>query len=74
MRDGLLLLDSGDQPVGRLSRHATSQWLPRLDQIEQIRIDAILRQYRRHCAPDYLERCRCEQWEVRLVEIPWRAR
>jgi len=46
---------------------------PRLGQIEQIRTDALLRQYRRHCAPDFAERCRCAQWEVPLVEFRWRT-
>ena len=73
VHDGLLLLDRHNLPIGRLSQHAAALWVPRIGQIEDVRIDAILRQHRRHCAPDFAERCRCEQWEVPLVEIRWRA-
>jgi ATP-dependent DNA helicase RecQ len=72
-RDSLLLLDQTGQAVGRLSRRAAAHWLPRLEQIERIRIDAMLRQDKAHSAPDFAERCRCQHWEVPLVEIRWRT-
>jgi len=72
-RDSLVLLDQTGQPVGRLSRRAAAQWLPRLEQIKGIRIDAMLRQDKAHSAPDFAERCHCEHWEVPLVEIRWRS-
>jgi len=72
-RDSLLLLDPTGHPVARLSRRAAATWLPRLDRIETIRIDAILRQDKARSAPDFAERCRTEHWEVPLVEIRWRA-
>jgi ATP-dependent DNA helicase RecQ len=72
-RVSLLLLDAAGHPVGRLSRRAAATWLPRLAQIEAIRIDALLRQDKAHSAPDFADRCKVEPWEVPLVEIRWRV-
>ena len=72
-RDSLLLLDAAGHPVGRLSRRAGAEWLPRLAQIEQIRIDAMLRQDKAHSSPEFAERCRIDHWEVPLVEIRWHS-
>lgn len=74
-RDGnaLTLLDPNARPVGRLSRRAAAVWLPRVERIEAIRVDAMLRQSGRHSTPEYAERCRCEHWEVPLVEIQWQV-
>jgi ATP-dependent DNA helicase RecQ len=71
--DALLLMDGDGHPVARLSKRTAADWLPRVDAIEAIRVFAMLRQERRHCAPAYIDSCRCEQWELPLPEIRWRA-
>ncbi len=73
-RDGehLLLLDAKQRAVARLSRKAAGVWLPRLDRIEQIRVEALLRRDRSQATSDFVDALRVDAWEVPLVEIRWR--
>jgi ATP-dependent DNA helicase RecQ len=74
-REGqLLLLDAAGKAVARLSRRAAAEWLPRIEQIEQIRVEALLRRDRHQDdKPDHAKYCLCDRWEVPLVEIRWHA-
>jgi ATP-dependent DNA helicase RecQ len=69
----LLLLDRSGNPVARLSKRAAAEWQPRIERIEQIRVQAMLQRDRRNEPPEYAEHRRCERWEVPLAEIVWRA-
>jgi ATP-dependent DNA helicase RecQ len=69
----LLLLDGADQVVGRLSRQAAEVWLPRLSEVEAICVEAIFRHGRRWTAPEYIDACRADHWEVPLPNIRWRS-
>jgi ATP-dependent DNA helicase RecQ len=74
-RDGdhLMLLDAYGVRVARLSKRAASVWCPRIDMIETIRVDALLRRDRVQDSEAFAAQSRCEHWEVPLVEIRWRA-
>ncbi len=67
-----LLTAADNHPIARLSRRAAGHWLPRIDQIEAIRVIALLRRDRAQTDPAYAEGLRCDAWEVPLVEIQWR--
>jgi ATP-dependent DNA helicase RecQ len=69
----LLLTNSEGHPVARLSKRAAAQWLPRTEEIEAIRIVAMLRRERSQAEPQYAESLRCDAWEVPLVTIRWRG-
>ena len=70
-RDRVLLIDSADVPVARLSAQACIDWLPRLDDILRIRVVALLRRSREDGSPRYRDGFRTQAWEVPLVEILW---
>jgi ATP-dependent DNA helicase RecQ len=68
----LLLTIPEGHPVARLSKRAAAEWLPRSEQIEAIRILALIRREQSQSEPDYAASLRCAHWEVPLVEIRWR--
>ncbi|MFL7811197.1 MAG: 3'-5' exonuclease, partial [Anaerolineae bacterium] len=70
----LLLLDGADRVVGRLSRQASDVWLPRLPEVEAFCIEAMFRHGRRWTAPEYMDHCRVDLWDVPLPNIRWRSR
>ena len=74
-RDGdhLALMDSAGVAVARLSKRAASVWCPRVETIETIRVEALLRRDRAQDTEAFAGRSRCEHWEVPLVEVRWRA-
>jgi ATP-dependent DNA helicase RecQ len=65
----LLADERGGPPVARLSRHASTEWLPRLQKVEAIRVAALIRRYRKDGDPALRERYRVDAWEVPLVEV-----
>jgi len=65
----VFLADAHGCPVARLSRRASGEWLPRLPQIEAVKIVALMRRRREDGDPAFRDRCRAETWEVPLVEI-----
>lgn len=70
---GLDLMDSRGRPVARLSQAACQRWQDRVQQIEEIRVLALLRRERADEQPPFRDRCRCERWEVPLVELVYRG-
>ncbi len=69
-KDGwVLLCDDAGEPVARLSRRGSDTWLPRLPQIQAIRVVALLRRRHDDGGPGYLDLCRSDAWELPLVEI-----
>ena len=70
----LTLLDAEGMPVARLSKRAAAYWCPRIELIEAIRIEALMRRDRAQDSNAFAAGSRCEHWEVPLVEIRWRAR
>ena len=70
---GLLLLDQAGHRIARLSKRAATRWLPDIDRIERIRVDALIRRDSRQNTPEHAQHCRSERWEVPLVEIRWRG-
>lgn len=77
--DRLCMQSSGDSvricsdagAVARLSKRAATTWRERLDQIESVRIIAMLRRKRTDGDPSFRDACRCEDWEYPLVELVW---
>jgi ATP-dependent DNA helicase RecQ len=65
----LVLLDSHGVPVARLSRAGSDRWRVRLDQVVEARVIAMLVRKQSDEQPEFRARCRCQQWEVPLVEI-----
>ena len=64
----LLCNDSG-LALARLSKRGSAEWLPRLPQIEGIRVLAILRRQRDDGDPAFRARCRSDSWEIPLAEV-----
>lgn len=67
----VLLCDDRNAPVGRLSRHAALEWLPRLTAIESVRVVALLQRRRTDGVGDFRDACRMDVWEYPLVELAW---
>jgi ATP-dependent DNA helicase RecQ len=66
------LIDSRGRPLARLSQTAFRRWRDRLERIEEIRVLAVLRRERADEQSEFRSRCRCERWEVPLVELVYR--
>jgi ATP-dependent DNA helicase RecQ len=68
--DKLELVTSDGLSVARLSRSARERWLPRLDQVGEIRVVAMVCRYREYVSRESIrQRCRGDMWEVPLVEV-----
>jgi ATP-dependent DNA helicase RecQ len=65
----VFLADASGAPVARLSKRASGEWLPRVSQIEAVKIVALMRRRREDGDPAFQDRCRAETWEVPLVEV-----
>ncbi|EIC20980.1 ATP-dependent DNA helicase, RecQ family [Thiorhodovibrio frisius] len=74
-RDGehLTLMDAEGIRVARLSKRAAAVWCPRIEMIETIRVEALMRRDRAQDTQAFANHSRCEHWEVPLVEICWRT-
>ena len=67
----IFIRDKNGQKVGALSKAATETWTPRLSQIQQAHIHAIVR-WRRDYSELSDEDAYPDEWEVPLLEIVWR--
>lgn len=71
--DYLNLIDSRGCPVARLSQAACATWRERLSQLEELRVVALIRRDRTDEQPAFRARCRCDCWEIPLVEAAYRS-
>jgi ATP-dependent DNA helicase RecQ len=67
----ILLIDRTGHPVARLSNSASLNWMNRLEQIQEVRVLAMLRRLKSDSKNQ--DRCRCEEWELPLVEVIYKA-
>ncbi|WP_043756020.1 RecQ family ATP-dependent DNA helicase [Imhoffiella purpurea] len=67
----LMLQDRHKRTVARLSKQASADWLPRIRDIEEIRILALLRRHADDGKAEYRNAYRCRTWEYPLVEMVW---
>ena len=66
----IYLVVNGSLSVSRLSKAAMAEWAPRLDEVQEARIVAMVRRYRTDINDTtFKERCFGEMWEVPIVEI-----
>ena len=70
---GNLLLTAQGVRIGKLSRKAGEIWLPKLHQIEQVKVLAIVRRYAKDSQETFLDHLQVDSWEIPLVEIIHRA-
>jgi ATP-dependent DNA helicase RecQ len=67
---GRVLLRSGDgEPVARLSRRGSAEWMPRLPEVRAAKILAMIRRRREDGDPAFRDTCCSDAWELPLVEI-----
>jgi ATP-dependent DNA helicase RecQ len=66
---GVELVDANGCCVAQLSQTAASTWRSQLASVEEIRVMAVVRRLRTDSKPEYRDACRCDRWEVPLVEI-----
>jgi ATP-dependent DNA helicase RecQ len=59
-------------PVAMLSKHAAEVWLERMEQIESIRVLAMVQRRREDEGESYRDHCMVPEWEVPMVEIVFR--
>jgi ATP-dependent DNA helicase RecQ len=69
----VMLCDREGFSVARLSKDGSREWLPKLPQIEAVKVVALLRRRREDGNPDFRERYRSEAWELPLAEIRLRV-
>jgi len=56
----------GHEPIFRIAR---TVWHRRLDRIEKITVLAMVQRRVEDSGQEYRDRCKCEQWEVPVVEV-----
>jgi ATP-dependent DNA helicase RecQ len=54
--------------VARLSEEGAAKWLPRLEQIRELRVVALLRRDRDDPSEEFQRRIRAERWELPVLE------
>jgi len=69
--DRVLLKDPDGHTVAHLSARATREWRNRLNQIESIRVVAMVRRTREDSQEEYRDRCQSDHWEVPLAELEY---
>ena len=69
----LNLVDTRGCAVARLSQAACESWRERVQRIEEVRVLALVRRERTDEQPAFRDRCRCDRWEVPLVEVVYRG-
>lgn len=72
--DQINLLNERGMRIARLSRAAVQCWKDRLGDIETAQVAAIVRRQRNDATPQYRDRCRCDRWEVPLIEVVYRKK
>ncbi len=73
-KGGRILLLHQTVPVAMLSKHAVEVWAERLEQIESIRMLAMVQRRREDAEETYRDDCLVAEWEVPLVDIVFRDR
>ena len=75
--ESIELLDSPDseagRPIAHLSNAAVTTWRPRLEQLDSVRLVALIERRAEDCEPPFRQRLRCERWYYPLVEVGWRT-
>ncbi|MBI5552895.1 MAG: RecQ family ATP-dependent DNA helicase [Desulfobacterales bacterium] len=66
---GVEVRDPENFPVARLSKEAAALWAPRLEDILEARVVAMLRWRADDASGDYRSLARTEAWEVPIIEI-----
>jgi ATP-dependent DNA helicase RecQ len=70
LRDGGVGLHDGSGIcVARLSRKGAATWLPKLPNIRELRIVAMLNRTAEQAEKEYQDRCRVREWELPVVEV-----
>jgi len=72
-RPYMMLHDRHGNPVARLSKQASAEWLPRMGEIEEVRVLALLQRRTDDGKREYRDACRCQSWEYPLVELVLRT-
>jgi len=68
--DNIELVDGNGTSVSRLSQAARSEWLDHLNLIQDVRVVALVRRYKRDIQDTvFRDRCHGESWEVPIVEL-----
>jgi len=67
--DGKTVLRHGQVTVARLSEKGHRLWADKLEQIETVRVIAMILRYRDDSEESYRARCKVEQWEIPVVEV-----
>lgn len=70
----MLLCDSAGVAVARLARTAAEVWRSRLALIVTVRVLALVQWRREDSSIEFRDRCRCEHWEIPVVEIVYTAK
>ena len=70
-RGNIELLNEDGRSIARLAQAAAERWQERHKKIKTIRVIAIIRRDRKESKPEFSEACRCDRWEVPLVEIAY---
>jgi ATP-dependent DNA helicase RecQ len=65
----LELLDSAGIALARFSAKGRDVWKERLNQIQGIKVVAMVERYLEDSEEKYAKTCRCERWEVPIIEI-----
>jgi ATP-dependent DNA helicase RecQ len=60
--------DSDGCCVAKLSNEGVTKWSPRLDQIQELRVIALLRRDRDDPYEDFINRIKTDQWELPILE------
>jgi ATP-dependent DNA helicase RecQ len=55
--------------IARLSKNARDKWNNMLDDVHRVSISAIVRRTKEDETAGYAERCRCDAWEIPLMEV-----
>ena len=67
------IIDVSGVSVGRLSAQGASQWSDRLDQIEAIKVIGVYTRRREDITDKgFLNKIRCDTWEIPICEIAYR--
>ncbi|EGV28461.1 ATP-dependent DNA helicase, RecQ family [Thiorhodococcus drewsii AZ1] len=67
----MMLHDRHGKPVARLSKQASAEWLPRTEEIKEVRVLALLQRRTDDGKREYRDACRCQSWEYPLIELVW---
>ncbi|MBI5896211.1 MAG: hypothetical protein HZB24_09495, partial [Desulfobacterales bacterium] len=66
---GVEVRDLENFPIARLSKEAAAQWAPKLEDILEARVVAMLRWQADDAGPEFRNLARTDAWEVPVIEI-----